>query len=131
MSQEKKMNALKELATILKDKGTPAPELWKAGGFAAAKRLKDVEQAIVALRKTFSTENKARTAEDERAEAEAAGISLDELREQQKKKRDTEHQQDKRRLDDERKSGRETKINVTKLAQGEFDLQTEYVGGDD
>jgi hypothetical protein len=127
MSQEKKMNALKELATLLKDKATPPPELWKAGGFAAPKRLKDVEQAISALRKTFSVETKAKSAEDERMEAEAAGLSIEELREQNKKQRDTEHQQDKRRLADERKEGRETKLNVVKMAQGEFDLQTDYI----
>mmetsp|Transcript_2117 Transcript_2117/g.2213 ORF Transcript_2117/g.2213 Transcript_2117/m.2213 type:complete len:129 (-) Transcript_2117:398-784(-) len=127
MSQAKKMDALKEIVTKLKAKEDVPVELWKIGGFPAPKRLKDVEQAIVALKKTFSADHKSRELEEEMEEAEAQGMTLEEFREANKKKRDTDQQQDKRKLDEERKAGREKKDLSSKLARGDFDMQVDYV----
>lgn len=127
MSQAKKMDALKEIVTKLKAKEEVPLELWKIGGFPAPKRLKDVEQAIVALKKTFSSDTKNRELELELEEAEAAGMTLEEFRDAGKKKRIDGDQQDKRKLDDERKAGREKKELSNQLARGDFDMQVDYV----
>ena len=112
MSEVMTMAALRELATLLKNK-QPAPgDLWETAGFAGPMCQKDVEQAIVSLRKQLSF-NKLQAAEAEAEEAREA-----------KKKGDPEDEHYRRRLDDERKAGREKKNLV---ARGDFGMETECI----
>lgn len=120
------LNALKEIATILRAKGTPNEALWASSGLTPPSRLKDVEHAIVALRKTFSVEAKLKIAEEEFAAAELAGVTVEEFREREKKAR-LRGTAKTGPIERRRREGRDLKLTVHKLAQGDFDLKTDYV----
>jgi hypothetical protein len=127
MSAASTLFALKEIATVLTAGGTPQGALWVAGGFAAPSRLKDVEHAIVALRKSFSMEAKARLAREKEAAAEVLGISMSGLCGQQPCIKRSRRSRDKRLIQSLREEGRERKLAIRKLAQGDFDLKSEYI----
>lgn len=131
MSYSAKLDALKQVSTALAQKEEVADSLWDAAGFTAEskkkRRLKEVEQEIVAIKKKISVEMKDKTNKSLEKEAEDLGISLDELTGKVKKEKNIGHQQDKRTVDDAAKAGREKKILEAAVSRGDYDMECDFV----
>ena len=133
MSYNQKLDALKQLSTSLAQKEDIPDSLWDAAGFTAEskkkRRLKEVEQEIVAIKKKISVEMKDRTNKTLEKEAEDLGISVDEMIGKVKKEKGIHgtHQQDKRSVEDAAKAGREKKLLEAAVGRGDYDLERDFV----
>jgi hypothetical protein len=127
MSVQDQMEALREaLNALTKEKLKPEefpPGLLARAGIAAKDcKVKAIEKKIQELRSVVSKSTKQETKDDLEKEAQALGISVDELTGKVKKNKDPDHKQDHEELKKGRQSEREKKQMNAAVARGDFDL---------
>ena len=121
------MEALREVLNSLtkeklKPEELPSGLLARAGLAAKDCKVKTIEKKIQELRTVVSKQTKQETKVELEKEAEAMGISVDELTGKVKKQKDPDHKQDHEELKKGRQSEREKKQLSAAVARGDYDL---------
>lgn len=118
-----KLDALRQVSTLLSQKQDVPDDLWAKAGLKAGTRLKDVSNEITKTKKLVSSQAKDEDDGDEDGEAGAAAG---------KPGATAEHRKDERLKKDVRRLGADTKSAQLAMARGEFDLKnTQLFHGSD
>ena len=121
------MEALREILNSLtkeklKPEELPSGLLARAGLATKDCKVKTIEKKIQELRTVVSKQTKQDTKVELEKEAEALGISVDELTGKAKRQKDPDHKQDHDELKKGRQSEREKKQLTAAVARGDYDL---------
>jgi hypothetical protein len=109
-----KLDALKQLSTVLTKKDTPEDDLWTKAGVKKGERLKKVNDEIVKVKKLVSTQTKRKVDEELAKDDEEQGKT---------------GKSDKFKDDGNsaRQAGRDKKMMSQAANAGEFDMVTDHV----